>query len=184
MRDIQHPALAILVRAEIPPQVNSLSTDVFPYLESKILESERLGIKIKALLLPNPHNPLPQVAPKQVIMGYALLAQKVCLSADGRGDIDISFLSKYNIHLIVDEVYGLSTFQSAYPPSLNAKFESVLTYDLPAMGVDPSRVHVLAGPTKDFGASGLKCSCFAQFFCMVLNCILRCSGSPHLPREP
>ncbi|KAJ6480525.1 PLP-dependent transferase [Mycena vitilis] len=138
VRDITHPALAILVRPEIPPNVNALSVDVFPYLESKLLESERMGIKIKAMLIPNPHNPLPQVAPKDVIAGYARLAQK------------------YNLHLIVDEVYGLSTFQSAYPPALNVKFESVLTYDLPAMGVDPSRIHVLAGPTKDFGASGLK----------------------------
>ncbi|KAJ7792981.1 PLP-dependent transferase [Mycena olivaceomarginata] len=138
VRDISHPALATLVRAEIPVGVNSLSKDVLPYLEAKLLESERIGLKIKALLIPNPHNPLPQIAPKEVIQGYALLAQK------------------YNIHLIVDEVYGLSTFESAYPPALNVKFESVLTFDLSAIGVDPSRVHVLAGPTKDFGASGLK----------------------------
>ncbi|KAJ7877507.1 PLP-dependent transferase [Mycena leptocephala] len=138
VRDIMHPALAMLIRADIPANVNSLSKDVLPYLESKLLASERLGIKIKAMLIPNPHNPIPQVVPKEVIKGYALLAQK------------------YNIHLIVDEVYGLSTFESAYPPAQNAKFESVLTFDLPAMGVDPSRVHVLAGPTKDFGASGLK----------------------------
>ncbi|KAK7050694.1 PLP-dependent transferase [Favolaschia claudopus] len=138
VRDISHPALATLVRADIPPDVHSLSEDVLPYLEAKLLDSERIGIKIKALLIPNPHNPIPQVVPKEVITGYALLAQK------------------YNLHLIVDEVYGLSTFQSAYPPARNVAFESVLTYDLPAIGVDPSRVHVLAGPTKDFGASGLK----------------------------
>ncbi|KAJ7032592.1 PLP-dependent transferase [Mycena alexandri] len=138
VRDITHPAMATLVRIDIPPNINSLSEDVMPYLEAKLLDSERLGIKIKALLLPNPHNPLPQVVSKEVVKAYAQLAQK------------------YNIHLIVDEVYGLSTFQSAYPPAINEKFESVLTYDLPSMGVDPSRVHVLAGPTKDFGASGLK----------------------------
>jgi hypothetical protein len=39
---------------------------------------------------------------------------------------------------------------------MNAKFESLLSYDLAGLGVDPSRVHVLAGPTKDFGASGIK----------------------------
>ncbi|KAJ7738265.1 PLP-dependent transferase [Mycena maculata] len=138
VRDIMHPALAILVLADPPPEIHSLSADVLPYLEAKILESQRVGVKIRAMLIPNPHNPIPQVVPKDVIAGYALLAQK------------------YNIHLIVDEVYGCSTFDSAYPPEANAKFESVLTYDLPAMGVDPARVHVLAGPTKDFGASGLK----------------------------
>ncbi|KAJ7172929.1 PLP-dependent transferase [Mycena crocata] len=138
VRDITHPGLASLVLADVPVEVNSLSRDVLPYLEEKIVESERNCVKIKAMLLPNPHNPLPQISPREVVRGYALLAQK------------------YNIHLIMDEVYGLSTFTSAYPPALDARFESVLTYDLPAMGVDPARVHVLAGPTKDFGASGLK----------------------------
>ncbi|KAJ7435804.1 PLP-dependent transferase [Mycena galericulata] len=139
VRDIAHPAMAMLLLADIPAELNSLSPDALLYLESKILESERVGIKIRVMLLPNPHNPIPQVVPKEVIKGYALLAQK------------------YNIHLIVDEVYGLSTYNnSAYPPAVNEKFESVLTYDLAEMGVDPSRVHVLAGPTKDFGASGLK----------------------------
>ncbi|KAJ7112055.1 PLP-dependent transferase [Mycena crocata] len=138
VRDIMHPALAILVSAQVPVEVDPLSPDVLGYLEFKLLESERLGVKIKAMLVPNPHNPLPQIISQEVIKGYALLAQK------------------YNIHLIVDEVYGLSIFQSAYPPTANANFESALTYDFPEMGVDPSRVHVLAGPTKDFGASGLK----------------------------
>ncbi|KAJ7202587.1 PLP-dependent transferase [Mycena pura] len=138
VRDIVHPAGAILVRADVPAIINPLSADVLPYLEAKLLDSDRIGVKIKALLIPNPHNPLPQVVQKEVIKGYALLAQK------------------YNIHLIVDEVYALSTYTSAYPPALDVKFESVLTYDLPALGVDPARVHVLAGPTKDFGASGIK----------------------------
>jgi aspartate/methionine/tyrosine aminotransferase len=76
-----HPALAMLIRADIPAKVNSLSMDVLPYLESKLLDSERLGIKIKAMLIPNPHNPIPQVVPKEVIKGYALLAQKVSISS-------------------------------------------------------------------------------------------------------
>ncbi|KAJ6532906.1 PLP-dependent transferase [Mycena vulgaris] len=139
VRDITHPALAVLVRADVPSKVNSLSTDVLPYLEAKLLDSERgSGVKIRAMLVPNPHNPLPQIASREVIVGYARLAQK------------------YNIHLIVDEVYGLSTFASAYPPAINVPFASALTYDFSALGVDPARVHVVAGPTKDFGASGLK----------------------------
>ncbi|KAJ7641054.1 PLP-dependent transferase [Roridomyces roridus] len=143
VRDIMHPALAVLMLAEIPADVDSLSTDALPYLERKILESERLGIKIRVMLIPNPHNPIPQIVPSETIKGYALLAQK------------------YNIHLIVDEVYGLSTYRdSAYPPAANEPFESVLTYDLAAMGVDPERVHVLTSPTKDFGASGLKLGLF------------------------
>ncbi|KAJ7488130.1 PLP-dependent transferase [Mycena latifolia] len=138
IRDIVHPALATVVLANIPADVDSLSMDVLPHLEKKILESAEKGVPIQVLVLCNPHNPLPQVVAKEVVRGYALLAEK------------------YNLHLVVDEVYGLSTFTSAYPPAVDAPFESILSYDLPALGVDPSRVHVLAGPTKDFGASGFK----------------------------
>ncbi|KAJ7058478.1 PLP-dependent transferase [Mycena amicta] len=139
VRDITHPSGATLVMADVPATVNSLSPDVLPILDARLhASSQGIGIKINALLIPNPHNPLPQIVQREVIEGYARLAQK------------------YNIHLIVDEVYALSTYSSAYPPAIDAPFESILTYDLPALGVDPSRVHVLAGPTKDFGASGLK----------------------------
>ncbi|KAJ6562238.1 pyridoxal phosphate-dependent transferase [Mycena capillaripes] len=138
IRDIVHPGLATVVLAGIPAEIDSLSLDALPFLEKKLLESAEQGVKIEVLLLCNPHNPLPQVVASDVVRGYALLAEK------------------YNLHLVVDEVYGLSTFDSAYPPTVNTKFESILSYDLPGMGVDPSRVHILAGPTKDFGASGFK----------------------------
>ncbi|KAJ7479531.1 PLP-dependent transferase [Mycena latifolia] len=138
VRDIRHPSLAVLVLADAPSDTYPLGPDILPYLEAKIVESARDGVKIKVMLIPNPHNPLPRIVARDVIEGYAILAQK------------------YDIHLIVDEVYALSTFTSAYPPEPNVPFTSVLTYDLEALGVNPARVHVLAGPTKDFGASGLK----------------------------
>ncbi|KAJ6627706.1 PLP-dependent transferase [Mycena sp. CBHHK59/15] len=139
VRDIVHPGLSVLVRTDIPPDVDSLSMDVFPFLEEKLLASDAEGVKIKVLLLCNPHNPLPQVIPSDVVKGYALFAQR------------------HNLHLVVDEVYALSTFKSAlYPPATDEPFKSMLSYDLRALDVDPARVHVLAGPTKDFGASGMK----------------------------
>ncbi|KAJ7075300.1 PLP-dependent transferase [Mycena belliarum] len=155
VRDIRHPALSALVVADAPCDVDTLSSNVLPYLESKILESKRAGVKIKVMLIPNPHNPLGRVVGKDVIEGYACIAQK------------------HNIHLIVDEVYGLSTFSSAYPPEINVPFASVLTYDLEALGVEPARVHVLAGPTKDFGASGLKLGLFISPSNPALVALLR-----------
>lgn len=62
---------------------------------------------------------------------------------------------QFNLHLIVDEVYALQTFPSCFVPH-PPPFISILSYDLQSLGVDSSRVHVLAGPTKDFGASGMK----------------------------
>lgn len=149
-----HPARAVVVLPGIPRESDSLSLEVLPYLEKKLLETD---VKIKVLILCNPHNPIPQVISREVVEGYARLAQKV------RGLRHCYFLLfmdyfQYNLHLVVDEVYGLSTFTATrYPPANPAKFESILSYDLPALSVDPSRVHVLAGPTKDFGASGVKC---------------------------
>ncbi|KAJ7195878.1 PLP-dependent transferase [Mycena rebaudengoi] len=123
-RDIVHPARAVVVLPGIPRESDSLSLEVLPYLEKKLLETD---MKIKVLILCNPHNPIPQVISREVVEGYARLAQK------------------YNLHLVVDEVYGLSTFTATrYPPANPAKFESILSYDLPALSVDPSRVHVLA----------------------------------------
>jgi hypothetical protein len=56
----------------------------------------------------------------------------------------------------VDEVYGLQVFDSKYVPD-PVPFVSVMSLDVQALvGCNPARIHVLGGPTKDFGASGLK----------------------------
>ncbi|KAJ7036157.1 PLP-dependent transferase [Mycena alexandri] len=119
VRDVVHPGNSRVVLAEIPGDVDSLSIAVFPYLERKLLQSQEQGVKIEVLLLCNPHNPLPQVLSREVVQGYALFAEK------------------HNLHLVVDEVYGLSTFESAFPPAVNSKFESILSYDLPTIGAPP-----------------------------------------------
>lgn len=84
VRDIVHPALATVVLANTPADTDPLSTEALPYLEKTVLESAERGVKIEVLLLCNPHNPLPQVVTKDVVRGYALLAEKV---AKLHGDI-------------------------------------------------------------------------------------------------
>ncbi|KAK7042060.1 PLP-dependent transferase [Favolaschia claudopus] len=143
VRDIVHPSFATPVLANVPADVDSLSMEVFPYLEKSLHEhaspiSGEDKHEIQVLLLCNPHNPLGQVVAREVVEGYALFAEK------------------HNLHLVVDEVFGLSTFKSNYPPAVDAEFKSILSYDLAALGVNPARAHVLVGPTKDFGASGFK----------------------------
>jgi 1-aminocyclopropane-1-carboxylate synthase len=60
------------------------------------------------------------------------------------------------VHLLVDEVYALQVFSSRYVPD-PTPFVSITSLDVQTLaGCNPSRIHVLAGPTKDFGASGLK----------------------------
>jgi aspartate/methionine/tyrosine aminotransferase len=73
------PARAISVLAHIPAEVDSLSLDVLPYIRARILESKEQGVPIKALLLCNPHNPIPQCYPLETIRGYLDIAREVRL---------------------------------------------------------------------------------------------------------
>jgi bifunctional pyridoxal-dependent enzyme with beta-cystathionase and maltose regulon repressor activities len=68
------------VLAEIPAEVDSLSLDVIPYLEKKLLESAQSGVEIQVLVLCNPHNPIPQIIARDVVQAYALFAEKVALA--------------------------------------------------------------------------------------------------------
>lgn len=63
---------------------------------------------------------------------------------------------QFNAHLVVDEIYALQVFASSYVPD-PTPFVSIMSLDVQTLaGCDPSRIHVLGGPAKDFGASGLK----------------------------
>lgn len=76
-RDIRFPALAVPVMAHIPAHIDPLSTDVLPFIRSRIQQSKEEGIPIKALLLCNPHNPIPQCYPLETIRGYLDIAREV-----------------------------------------------------------------------------------------------------------
>ncbi|KAJ7641060.1 hypothetical protein FB45DRAFT_1053678 [Roridomyces roridus] len=70
---------------------------------------------------------------------------------------------------LVDEVCGLSTYwDSAYPPAANQPFESVLTYDLAAMGVDPER----AGAFGNFVQLQPDAGNFAQYLADVNHLLM------------
>jgi len=59
----------------------------------------------------------------------------------------------------VDEVFANQIFPSTYvpsPPPLVSILSLPVSQPGNPQGVDPSRIHVLAGPTKTFGASGVK----------------------------
>lgn len=140
-RDIVYPARAKVVLADVPPDVDALSLDCIPYLRSTILKSHQDGTRIRVLLLCNPHNPLARAYPAETITAYALLAEE------------------FDLHLLVDEAFAHQVFASAHVPH-PPPFVSVLRLPVcapgNAAGVDAARIHVLGGPTKAFGASGLK----------------------------
>ncbi|KND90080.1 1-aminocyclopropane-1-carboxylate synthase-like protein 1 [Tolypocladium ophioglossoides CBS 100239] len=110
--------------------------------EAAILAAKQRGQRIAALILAHPHNPLGRCYPRAVLVAYMRLCQR------------------HQVHLICDEIYALSVFESRVDAAADAAaqpvpFESVLAID-PAGIVDPALVHVLWGMSKDFGANGLR----------------------------
>lgn len=81
------------------------------------------------MIIVNPHNPNGDVYDRTVIQPM------------------LDFAAEKKMHVIVDEIYALSVFQSPKP------FESILNY---AALPDPSRTHFLWSFSKDFALSGTR----------------------------
>ncbi|KAH8829302.1 PLP-dependent transferase [Flagelloscypha sp. PMI_526] len=128
------PAETTVVPVIPPPEVDSLSMDIVPYIQETI----RKNSNVKVLILVNPHNPLAKAYPEETIRAYASIAEE------------------FNLYLITDEVFANEVFPSKYSPNPQP-FRSILSLsDLPC---NPGRIFVIAGPTKDLGASGIKLGC-------------------------
>ncbi|XP_067418306.1 1-aminocyclopropane-1-carboxylate synthase-like protein 1 [Emydura macquarii macquarii] len=97
-------------------------------LEAALHRAKEQGIRVRALILINPHNPLGDIYPAQLL--------KECLE----------FAHRYQLHVIIDEIYMLSVYD-------DTTFTSVLSLDsLP----DPERTHFMWGFSKDFGMCGVR----------------------------
>ena len=118
--------------------VDPLGPDAVGKYEAAILQAQKSGKRISGLMLCHPHNPLGRCYSRNVLIGLMRLCEK------------------YQIHLVSDEIYALSLWPNKVdenPPSV--AFESLLSID-PAGIIDPSRLHVIWGMSKDFGANGLR----------------------------
>ncbi|EOB07669.1 1-aminocyclopropane-1-carboxylate synthase-like protein 1, partial [Anas platyrhynchos] len=97
-------------------------------LEAALQRAKKQGIRVRALILINPHNPLGDIYPAQLL--------KECLD----------FAHRYELHVIMDEIYMLSVYD-------DITFTSVLSLEsLP----DPERTHFMWGFSKDFGMCGIR----------------------------
>lgn len=107
--------------------------------EDAILKAQRDGGRVAGLILCHPHNPLGRCYPRPVLVEFMKLCQK------------------YQVHLISDEIYALSTFTNTYDASAEeaSPFVSILSID-PAGVIDGGLVHAVWGVSKDFGANGLR----------------------------
>lgn len=115
------------------PQVTGLDTRPFQLtvekLEMALQRAHSEGVKVKGLILINPHNPLGDIYSPGELRDY------------------LEFAKRHELHVMVDEVYMLSVFEKS------AAYCSVLSLEgLP----DPQRTHVMWATSKDFGMSGLR----------------------------
>lgn len=96
--------------------------------EEALLAARKTGVKIRGLLLCNPHNPLGRCYAPDVLEAY------------------LSLCSKYNIHLISDEVYAKAVFPNQDIPN-PMPFTSILSLDIKKF-CDPALVCVIYGMSK------------------------------------
>ncbi|CAO2657098.1 Nn.00g059010.m01.CDS01 [Neocucurbitaria sp. VM-36] len=120
-------------------QVDPCTVGCVSKYEEALIASEREGLKIRAILLCHPHNPLGRCYGKTTLVGLMTLCQR------------------YGIHLISDEIYALSVWKNTMDEvdEEAATFTSVLSIDTEDI-IAPELVHVLWGTSKDFGANGLR----------------------------
>ncbi|KAL7931350.1 PLP-dependent transferase [Trichoderma chlorosporum] len=118
--------------------VDPLTENAVAKYEDALKEAEAKGTKVAGLVLCNPHNPLGRCYSRDAIVGLLKLCEK------------------YKIHFISDEIYALSVWDNTVDTGIPLEpFTSSLSID-PTGIIDPSRVHVVWGMSKDFGANGIR----------------------------
>jgi aspartate/methionine/tyrosine aminotransferase len=136
------PDLSLRTGATVIPvsfgPTDPLSLDAVKIYEHALIVAGKGGQRIQAIVLCNPHNPLGRCYSQEVLLGLMCLCQK------------------YDIHLICDEIYALSVWENTVDVQpIAVPFQSCLSMDTRGL-VDRSRIHMIWGMSKDFGANGLR----------------------------
>jgi aspartate/methionine/tyrosine aminotransferase len=136
------PDLSLRTGAKVIPvsfgDVNPLSLDAVDFYENALVAARRAGHRIAGIVLCNPHNPLGRCYSPDTILRLMQLCQE------------------YDTHLISDEIYALSVWENTVDKQpAPVPFQSCLAIDTKGL-VDRSRIHVVWGMSKDFGANGLR----------------------------
>ncbi|UQC81736.1 1-aminocyclopropane-1-carboxylate synthase [Colletotrichum lupini] len=123
-----------VVYADTTPETCFLPDVVIEEMEAAVRREMGKGVRVRAVMIVNPSNPLGRCYPRETLVAI------------------MRFCGRHKIHLVSDEVYGLSVFRSCEEMP---EFTSVLSID-PAGIIDPDLVHVEYGLAKDFASSGLR----------------------------
>ncbi|KAM3501178.1 hypothetical protein MY11210_009412 [Beauveria gryllotalpidicola] len=121
--------------------------------QEALADAAASGIKVRAILIVNPNNPLGKVVP------IPFLQKKTwptppgqCYHRDTLVEL-MKLCQRHQIHLISDEVYACSVFPSDDPAAV--PFTSILSID-PRGLLDADLLHVEYGFAKDFASGGMK----------------------------
>ncbi len=106
--------------------------------EDAINFARQEGIRIRALVICHPHNPLGRCYTTETLIAL------------------IQLCNKYKIHLLADEIYALSVYE--VDDSEATRFQSILTLDVEKY-IDPTYLHLLYGMSKDMAGGGLRLGC-------------------------
>jgi len=125
----------------LPDQfLSSSAPALIAAFEDAYLKALKSGIRIRAVVICNPCNPLGRCYSRETLVEIA------------------RFCGRYGLHLVADEIYALSSFEGGNEKEEEEKFDSftsVLTLGA-RDEVDMESIHVLYGVAKDFGMGGLR----------------------------
>ncbi|KAI0444736.1 putative aminotransferase class I and II family protein [Xylaria telfairii] len=105
-------------------------------LENALQQATRDNVKVRSVMLCNPHNPLGRCYPVETLREIA------------------GFCGQHDLHLICDEVFATSVYDNPEVPDA-IPFTSVLALNLDDK-INPRNVHVAYGMSKDFCATGFR----------------------------
>lgn len=139
---------------------NCFDEEVVSRFEDALVKSEAAGVRIRALLIVNPHNPLGKKGrgnetQTRICLEYRygrLTWNKGRCYPRGTLIALMNFCQSHKIHLISDEIYACSVFDSGESA---APFTSVLSICNDGL-IDTELLHVTYGLSKDFGCAGLR----------------------------
>ncbi|KAF5855610.1 hypothetical protein ETB97_008883 [Aspergillus alliaceus] len=131
-----------IVYADTDPE-EAFTPAVVEKYEVALKRAQKQGIRIRAMLIVNPHNPVGRCYPTETLKEI------------------LRFCHNRRLHLISDEVYASCVFDSGDPKAV--PFTSALAISTPGL-IDPNLVHLLYGFSKasslstdpDFASGGLR----------------------------
>ncbi|KAG0098009.1 hypothetical protein BGZ93_001391 [Podila epicladia] len=116
-------------------------------MQNALHRAESEGIKVKAVVLSNPHNPLGRNYSREILIEF------------------LRFASRNQVHILFDEIYALSIFDDKLvgPAKVeqpdSVPFISVLSIPGLEQYCEKDLIHVAYGMSKDFCLNGFRCGC-------------------------